>query len=315
MGIKIKTEVKIGLIVLSTILVIIWGVNYLKGRNVLKRTDVYYAVFNNVQGLDYAAPVFISGYKVGLINSIQFDPQSLNRLIVAFAVEKSYLIPKGSLVRIASPDIIASKSLMIDLAESDQYYKFGDTLATRVELGMMDKLQESIEPLIGNAGNALHQMDSLLSALNSTFDENMVNNLKTTMNNAAVISSSLNDQFSKTGDLTKSLASLEQFSATLNDNKDELSKILKNLASISDTIANAGLSETLENLAQVSDELHILLESVNSGEGTLGKLASNDSLYNKLVDVSSSLDLLLIDFKERPKRYVHFSVFGKKDKN
>ncbi|MCF8392028.1 MAG: MlaD family protein, partial [Bacteroidales bacterium] len=108
---KIKTEVRIGIIVLTTFLVVYWGINYLKGRNLLKKTDVYYAVFNNVQGLDLSSGVLLNGYKVGLISGIDFQKESLNNINVSFTVNHNFDIPKGSVVELISPDLLGSKAL------------------------------------------------------------------------------------------------------------------------------------------------------------------------------------------------------------
>lgn len=314
MEIKIKTEAKIGLIVLSTIALVIWGINFLKGRNVLKRTDVYHAVFNNVQGLEYAAPVFISGYKVGLINNLNFDQKRLDRITVSFYIEKKYRVPVGSEVMIASPDIISGKALIIKLGDSSVFHEYGDTLKSGTEDSFLDVLQSGINPVMENSRKAISQLDSLLSSMNQLFDEESVNDLKASIKNANEITGRLNDQLSPQGSMASMLSNLEIFSATLSASREKLSETIDNLSNITGTIANSELDKTIEKLSEVTGELNTLIGNVNSGKGTLGLLAGNDSLYIKLVDVSSSLDLLLQDMRERPKRYVHFSVFGKKDK-
>ena len=314
MELKIKTEAKIGFIVLTTIILVIWGINFLKGRNVLKRTDVYYAVYDNVQGLEYGAPVFINGFKVGLINNINFDKVRLDKFIVAFVVEKQYGIPKGSVVRIASPDLISSKALMIDLAVSDKVHIYGDTLFSVSEESMIKRLQAEVDPIIQNTASAMMKIDSLLSDLSLLFNQESINNLISTIENTGQLTGRINDQFSPDGNLSLTIENLEKFSSALSENRDKLSNTLANISDISDTLAHSGLGETMENMTLVSEELSLLLNSINSGEGTLGMLATNDSLYIKLVDVSSSLDLLFQDMKSQPKRYVHFSLFGKKDK-
>lgn len=315
MELKIKTEAKIGFIVLATIILVIWGINFLKGRNVLKRTDVYYAVYDNVQGLEYGAPVFINGFKVGLINNIGFDKVRLDKFIVAFVVEKQYGIPRGSVVRIASPDLISSKALMIDLAISEKVHSYGDTLFSVTEESMINRLQAEVDPIIQNTASAMMKIDSLLSDLSLLFNQESINNLKSTIENTGQLTGRINEQFSPDGKLSLTIENLENFSSALSENRDKLSNTLANISDISDTLAHSGLGETMENMTLVTEELSLLLNSINSGEGTLGMLATNDSLYLKLVDVSSSLDLLFQDMKSQPKRYVHFSLFGKKDKN
>jgi len=311
---KIRTEAKIGIIVLSTLVLVIWGINYLKGKNILKRTDVYYAVFDNAQGLEFAAPVFINGYKVGLINRFHFDGDNLNRVIVAFIVEKQYKIPLGSVAKVISPDIMSPKSISIELAESEHFHAYGDTLTSYMGSDLMAQLKSGLEPVINDAGRAILRMDSLLAELNKTFDDNSVSDLKTSFSNLKQVSDNLKNQLSSTGNLAKSIDNLEKFSSTLSNNNEKIEQLINNLSAVSDTLKYSGLGAGIENLGNTAEELHILLAGINAGKGTLGSLAVDDSLYTKLVDVSVNLDLLLQDLREKPKRYVHFSIFGRKDK-
>jgi len=312
---KIRTEAKIGIIVIATIVLVIWGINYLKGKNILKRTDVYYAVYDNAKGLEFAAPVFINGYKVGLINRFFFDETDLNRIIVAIVVDKQYQIPKGSVAKIISADIMSSKAIEIELSRSEQYHVYGDTLASLTEPDMISELRSGLEPLLNNVGQAVIKMDSLLANINEVFDDEGVTSLQASLDNLKRVSTELRLQLSSGGDLTRSFSHLEKVTSTLSNNRENLNTALSNLASVSDTLKQANIKAGIDNLNLASEELHTLLSDIRSGEGTLGQLAVNDSLYNKLVDVSVNLDLLLRDLREHPKRYVHFSIFGKKDKN
>ena len=312
---KIRTEVKIGVIVLATLLLVIWGINFLKGKNILNRTDVYYAVYDSAKGLEFAAPVIINGYKVGLINRIYFDGDDLSRIIVTLVVDKKYRIPKGSVAKISSVDILSSNAIDLQLSDSDQIHVYGDTLKSERELDMLSKLQSGIEPLLTDAQSVFIRLDSLLKGLNTVFNDEGIANLQGSLGNLNQVSGNLNNQLSSGGSLYKSFDNLEKFSSSLSDSRESLNKIIDNMESVSDTLKNSGIGTTIERLGMVSEDLHTLLANINSGEGTLGKLAVNDSLYNKLVDVSSNLDLFFQDLRERPKRYVHFSIFGKKDKN
>lgn len=315
MTIKISTEAKIGIIVLGTLLLIIWGINFLKGKNILKRTDVYYALYENVAGLETSAPVFINGLKVGLIHSINFDEERLDRLIVALVVEKEYGIPKGSVVKIASQGLISNKALVIDLAPSDEYHVYGDTLISGIEESLMTKIQSGIDPLLANVETTITEINSLVAGLNSLFDEKSITDLKSSINNTRELTGELNDQFSPNGKITSVITNLEKFSASLSEGRENLVHTISNMAEISDTLVNSGLGQTIKNLTQVTGDLHVLLDATISGQGSLGMLTNDESLYLKLVDVSTSMDLLLQDMKERPKRYVHFSLFGRKEKN
>ncbi len=311
---KLRTEAKIGIIVLTTLVLIIWGINYLKGKNIVKRTDVYYTVYNDAKGLEFAAPVYINGYKVGLINRIYFDGNDLNRIIVAIVVDKQYNIPKGSVAKISSADIMQGKSIEIELSGSSEYHSYGDTLLSVRDKDLLTKLQTNFDPIITDAHSALIQLDSLLGSLNSVLDTEGINNLQASLENINKATSSLNNQLSDNGNLNRSLKNLEKFSSTLSDSRNDIQKTINNIAIITDTLKNSGLGTTIEELKLFSEHLNELVDNINSGQGSLGKLVVNDSLHLKLLDVSENLDLLFQDMKENPKRYVHFSIFGRKDK-
>lgn len=314
MVIRIKTEAKIGIIVLTTLLAVIWGINFLKGRNILKRTDVYYVVYDTAQGLEFAAPVHISGFKVGLINNIAFDKTRLDRIVVSFVVEKQYKIPRGSVVKVVSTDLLSGKSLAIELSDANEYHSIGDTLISGKDAGLIGKLQAGIDPVLQNAETSLKELELLLSKFNEMFSENSINDLQASFSNLNQVSGSLNAQLKQNGELNATISNLEKFSASLSNSRENLAHAITNIASITDTLKFSGMGETIGNLTNVSGELHILLNNINSGEGTLGMLSTNDSLYFSLVNATTSLDLLLQDLREKPKRYVHFSLFGKKDK-
>jgi phospholipid/cholesterol/gamma-HCH transport system substrate-binding protein len=311
---KIRTEIKIGLIVLITLAFIVWGINYLKGRNVLKRSDVYYAVYNDIAGLKMSASVILSGYKVGMINDIAFMNKNLDKVIVAFYVNSEYKIPVGSIAQIYSSDIMGNMVIRIIPTKEKRYYEIGDTLASAVEEGIVDKIQSQIKPLLVSTQDVILHIDTMISSINNVLDPETQKKLKESVSNLESASSSLSQHLSPGGTLDKTFVSLEEFTLMLDNNKDKLSNAFGNLESISDSVANANLKQTLSNIDITFNETRKFLEKINKGEGSLGLLASSDSLYNNLQNASANLSFLLDDMNKHPKRYVHFSVFGKKDK-
>lgn len=311
---KLKTEVKIGLIALTTLVLLIWGINYLKGKNIVTRTDVYYAVYDNTRGLEFAAPVYINGFKVGIVNRIYFDGNDLNRIIVALVIDKEFHIPKGSIAKISSGEIMEAKSIEILLSESSEYHAYGDTLLSKKDDNLLNKLQSDFDPIITDAHNAIIQMDSLLGSLNKILNNKGIENLQASLDNINELTAKINRQLSSGGNLGKSFENLEAFSSSLSNSKEDINKTMNNLATVTDSLVSSDLGATIEQMKLLSENLNIFLDNINSGEGTLGMLAVSDSLHTKLVDVSSSLDLLFQDMKDHPKRYVHFSIFGRKDK-
>lgn len=306
---KLSTEAKIGLIVLATIAFVIWGINYLKGKNILKRTDVYYVVYDNIQGLEKSAGVFASGYKVGLINSIDFDKKSSRKIVVGFVVNDNFKIPVNSSITL-TVSLLGTKSLEIVTSDADKYYQYGDTLKGIVEGDPIGKLQTQILPLAENLKITLSRLDTVISSLNSTFDPESQQKLKQTISNIE----SGTAMMKPGGKLDVTIKNLQSFSSTLDKNKGKLDSVFTHLDNITDSIAGANVKRTIDNIQATFDQSNTLLAKINSGEGTLGLLATNDSLYNQLVIATKNLSLLLEDLNKNPKRYVHFSIFGKKDK-
>jgi len=311
---NLKTEAKIGIIVLSTIALVIWGINYLKGRNVLKRSDVYYAVYNDVAGLKMSGSVILSGFKVGMINNIEFMEGHLDKVIVAFVVSSSYEIPKNSVAQIYSSDLLGNKVIRIIPSAEKDVYQYGDTLVGSIDPDMMTKIQNQIAPLVESTNHAVLGIDTLVTSINQVLDPETQKKLQLAIGNLESTTASISKQLSPGGKLDRTFESLQAFTQMLDENKDKLSSAFANIESISDSIASAKLSGAISNINATFAQSQILLEKINNGEGSIGLLATNDSLYNNLVSASGNLSDLLLDMNEHPKRYVHFSIFGRKEK-
>lgn len=309
---KIKTEAKIGIIVLITIALVIWGINFLKGKNILKRSDVYYAVYQDIQGIDVSAPVVISGYQVGLINSIEFVKGELDKLIIAFTVDQKYAIPENSIVELYSSDLLGSKALRIIPSKEKTYHSYGDTLISATEKDMITQLSEGFLPLKDKAESAITELDSLVASINYILDIETSENLQAAIKNLKSVSSSLAREMASGGELHNTFKSLNEFTMMLSDNRQKLDTVFSNLETISDSIARSNVAEMLVSINSTFYQSSILLKNINEGEGSLGLLAANDSLYRNLNSSIQSLDVLLKDLNENPKKYVHFSIFGGK---
>ncbi len=311
---KLKTEAKIGIIVLSTIALVIWGINFLKGKNVLKRTDVYYAIYDDVAGLKMSGSVILSGFKVGMINNIEFVEGRYDKVIVAFIVNSTFDIPKNSIAQIYSNDIMGNKVIRIIPSNEAEFYQYGDTLKSSIDPDMIAKIQDQISPLVETTKNTILGIDTLVTSINRVLDPGTQEKLQSTLANLESTTASISKQLSPGGKLDKTFTSLQAFALMLDNNKEKLSSAFANLESITDSVANSNLTQTIANINSTFAQSQLLLEKINNGEGSLGLMATNDSLYNNLVTASANLSSLLGDMNQHPKRYVHFSVFGKKDK-
>ncbi|MCH2489092.1 MAG: MlaD family protein [Flavobacteriales bacterium] len=305
---RLSREVKTGILAIGAILLFVFGYSYLKGTNLLEKNRTFYVKYDNVEGLAKSAPVTINGLKVGKVANIDFENQS-GGLVVEFTVEKDFDFSQNSLVRIYSSGIIGGKSLGIypeynpnNIAES------GDTLRGEIEDGMLSAVTKALGPLEKKVNNTLSTVDTLLLAFTDIVDaptrdnlKNAINNLNTTLNSLSGVSNKLN--------------------RVLGENSDKLDRTFTNLdvttenfAKFSDSLAQIETGQMIADLEAFTSKLNTVITRVDNGEGSVGKLLKDEELYENLTGASQQLEQLLQDLKLNPKRYVHFSLFGKKNK-
>jgi phospholipid/cholesterol/gamma-HCH transport system substrate-binding protein len=286
---------------------VIWGVNFLKGRNFFSNTRLYTVMYGEVSGLLESNGVFIKGYKVGHVSDIKFSDRTMKRLRVSLAIESDIKLPKNSIARIYSVDLMGTKAVELIFSDSTKYLAAGDTLIGDIEISVA----KQIEPYKLQAYNLLNSMDSLSTAVNRVFNKVTIKNLHEIIQNiritTQVIATSLDN-------VTTSLNNIELITKNLKDNNKRLTNILKNLDLLSDTLAQLRLNTSINKLETLLDESNNMIQEVKKGQGTLGKLITNDTLYTNLNRTILNLDSLVRDIKEDPDRYVNFSLFGKRNK-
>jgi phospholipid/cholesterol/gamma-HCH transport system substrate-binding protein len=300
-----KKEIKIGIIMAVSLGAMIWGVNYLKGKNFFSNTRSYSVFYNDVSGLKEANGVFIKGYKVGHVSNIEFSDMTLKKLHVVIALEKDILVPKGSLARIYSVDLMGTKAVELIFSTNESYLNQGDTLHGDVEISVT----QQIEPYKLQFYNLLNSMDSLSNAILKVFNSATIKNLHATVKSITETSEAIE---SSSEYIKKSFENISSISENLKDNNRKVNEIIRNLDIFSDSLSHLKLNTSISKLNNAIDETNLLLSNLKNGQGTLGKLMTNDSLYYSLGKSISHLDSLVTDLKKNPKRYVRFSVFGKK---
>jgi phospholipid/cholesterol/gamma-HCH transport system substrate-binding protein len=314
---KIKKEILVGLLVLLTGGMLYWGVNYLKGMNIFSEEGIYYAVYPNVDGLMITNPVLINGLKVGQIKDVYFEENRPSDVIVEIMITQDIRIPANSLAKIISSDIMGSKALSIIPGNATFYAKTGDTLEAKVEESITDAINRELQPIKRKAENVMGSIDTLLTVLQGVMGgkngRNFSESLQRVLNTMRYLeesSLSFNDMMIREKPrFIKIVDNLESITSNLNNNKEYISNIIQNFSSISDTLAKVHFQETLAHTDKSIRDFDAILKQINSGEGSLGLLLKNDSLYNALNKSSIDLDILLKDIKENPKKYLNFSVF------
>ncbi|MBS1764181.1 MAG: MCE family protein [Bacteroidetes bacterium] len=308
---KISNEVKVGIAVIVTIAGFIWGLNYLKGTDLFASTNKYYVVYSDINGIVKTNPVIMNGFKIGKVDNIVYTADKSGKLIVTLKIDADIFVPRSSSAVIVSSDLLGSKAIELEFGEGSAPAKNGDTLMGNVESG----LTEQIKPLKNKAEGLVTSLDSLSLALSQLLNDNSRNSLNKTFTNLERISSGLDQLVNADNSRLRSLISnADGVAANLNNNKGNINEILGNVNSLSDSLNKLQLNATVERLNKAITELNSVLTKIDNGQGSLGKLVNNDSLYMNLNNASANLDKLLIDLKANPKRYVSISVFGRKNK-
>jgi phospholipid/cholesterol/gamma-HCH transport system substrate-binding protein len=312
---KISSEVKIGIIVTIAIAATIWGLNYLKGRNLLTSVDHYSAVFSEIGGLEKNSKIFIHGYRVGQVGEIIFNSQEGGSLIVNIEIRKDFDIPLNSTIVLYDADFMGTKALQIELSDSDIYHTPGDTLRTRIKSGLVQQLEEQLLPVRDKAESMIVTIDSLISAMQYVFDRESMDHIKASLRSLEHSLSGIEGMVGNDGKLTLMISHLESITQNLKQHNQQLAAAMSNLESITDSIAKSELKSTINNTNLTLQQTHQILEKINNGEGTIGMLVNNDTLYHNIEALSKELDLLLKDLQANPKKYINVSVFGRADKN
>ena len=305
---KLSREVKTGILAIGAILLVIFGYSYLKGTNLLEKNRTFFVKYQNVEGLATGAPVTINGLKVGKVQKIDFG-NSQGNLVVEFNVERDFDFSKNSVVRIYSSGLIGGKSIGIwPVYDQSSIAVTGDTLSGEIQKGMLDEFSETLMPLENKLENTLGIVDSLLISFTDIIDESTRSDLK---NAIANLSAASNNFTALTGKANNILGTNgEKLDRTFTN----LDVTTKNFATLSDSLSKIEVGQMLQNLEDATAGLKEVVGKVNSTDGSVGKLLNDDKVYQNLEGATRQLEALLQDMKLNPKRYVHFSLFGKRDK-
>lgn len=313
---KISKTSKIGIVFAISFMVLVWGINFLKGRDIFRTEKVYIARYKNVGGLETSTVVQLNGLKIGYVREIYFADDLSGDLIVKIAVFNKFPLPVGTTAEIANNDLLGSKVVKLSLGKSSQFYQHNDTIKTKIESDLMSQVTEQIAPIKAKAERLIVSLDSIVSGvsllLNSESRRNIEKSIKQislTMENLEQISSDLSQVVStQKTNLSASIINLKELTENLNKDSKALGKILNNFSAISDSINPAELKSTITHLNRSAAGLETILSNINNSNGTLGLLVKDSTLYTQLTESSENLNRLLIDLKTNPHRYLKISA-------
>ncbi len=320
---KVKKEVKIGLVVVIAIGLLYTGLNYLKGVNVFSQPTVYYGIYDRINGLETSNPVMLNGFQIGQVREIEIINDGSGRLLVTIMVNADISVPDDSRALLKAGDILGSMQVHLLLGNSETIALSGDTLIPQVEGDLVEEVNAQLRPLKVKAESLISSVDSVIRVieviLNTQSQQNLIESFKG-MNNAVAslertsfrIDTLVAEERRK---ISAIFSNIENLSAALSANSDQLGNIIDNFSQISDSLAQADIATTVVKTNAALEDVRKIMAKIESGEGSLGLLINNPDLYMRLESASNNLDLLMEDIRVNPNRYTHFSVFGRKNKN
>lgn len=315
--IHVRREVKLALTAIVAVIILIWGINFLKAKALFDRNNVFYGIYDQVDGLKLSNSVIYRGYSVGQVSAIHFVGERFDKVLVQFTVNKKLEIPSNSIASIQNSDLMGSKCINLIPGEALTNAVSGDTLKAEVELGLMQQLNKQLEPLKKKAENIMVSLDTVLLALQDIFSENTngsirgsLKSVSRTLDNVEQASGTLNHLLStESVRIAGILENINSITSNLENSNSDITRSLDNISTISDSLRAVNLNHSIRYLNHVLMQADSIVTKINRGKGTIGEAVNNDELYYNLTAVSENLDKLLTEFRQNPKRFINLSVF------
>lgn len=294
-----RKEIMVGLLVVLALVLLFFGINFLKGVNIFKAANYYYASYSNVEGLATSAPVTLNGYKVGLVRNINYQFDNPGHVVVEFSVDRNLRLPQGSQA-IISCDLLGTASIVLNLGQgTGGYYAVGDTVPGAVNAGLMGSVSETLMPAVSAV---IPKVDTLLTSLNALVSD-------------PALTASVRRMDAITADLNESVRSLRQVMAALGPVAQNVHSITTNvdtitgdLAAVSGMLREAPVDSLMDELNRTAANLERLSAALNNPDSSIGRLTTDPELYNNINSTVQSLDSLFVDIKRNPKRYISIKL-------
>lgn len=313
---KLRREIKIGAYLVVILVCFIIGINFIKGKDIFRKHRTMYARYAQIGGLVEAAPVSINGLKIGNVSKIRFEKGTSN-IIVELTIYDPIDIPKNSVARIFSPDILGTKNIEIALGNSLTYAQSGDTLTSGMQASLSEEVNQQVAPLKRKAEDLMLSLDTMVTVVKTVFNSQTRENLKSsfehirqTIMNIEHTTYNLDTLvYGQRDRMERILFNIEAISENIRKNDQNISNILTNFSAISDTLAKSQLAHTLNDVHTTVMSVSEIMDKINKGEGSLGLLLNDKAMYQNLEKSSGELNALILDLKLNPHRYLNFSVF------
>ena len=294
---KKSSELLIGLFATVLIVVLYWGVSFLKGENVFSDKRFFYATYENVNGLTISRPVTVNGFKIGQVSNITLSSQDQAQLTVQIAIEEDVMFSKKSILEIYDSDIMGSKSLQLQIINDGPIAHNGDTLKGTIATGLTSEVSEQF-------GSVKVGLDQLIISFDKVLKE--VKDLSNTANRILI---------NNEEKLSSSIENINSISNVIEDQAKNIDNTIVNMSKFSDNLNDIDFAAFSSQMIDMSNELETLIFQITEGQGSVGKLIYSDSIYNDLSNTIKSLDKLINDIKKNPKKYVNISLWGNDKKS
>lgn len=318
---KLSNETKVGVLAIVSIVVLILGFNFLKGKSLFHKTPTLFAEFDNIGSLEKSNRVKINGLAIGTVYTMVPKDKEVNKIIVELHLDEGIKIPKNSVAFIDGP-LVGGAFINITTGNSPTYFANNDTITTKLDKSLISDLKAQLTPTITRVNETLDSLKITIGSMNEVFDPNTKNNLRTLITNLTLSAGNLQQMLNaQTGMLAHSLANINSITENLAKNNDAISSSIRNVEVTTSKLANTNIQGTVAALQATINELKTTISSFNTNKGTLGLLMNDRVLYDRLDNMTQRLnstalsaEILLDDVRVHPKRYVNISVFGSKNK-
>jgi len=319
---KIRKEFYIGLIATVTLVGAYIGYNFLQGKDIFNKSIKYYVFYDKIAGLSESNSVFLNGFKIGSVGNIELlQSDSFNRVKVQLIINKNIRIPKNSIAKIQS-DFLGVNTISMVLSPTKELAVDGDTLRAALATTIQEEVSMQMLPIKRKTENMLATLDTVLESIKYVFNKetqktlaNTFIRIQTTIENLEHSSFTLDTVISgQKGAIERILYNINEITYNLKQNNDNITRAIGNFADLSDSLARIDIKSTIEKADKALADFQTITDRINRGEGSLGQLVNNDTLYDELESASHELNKLVEDIKLNPQRYVHFSVFGRSPK-
>ena len=318
--VKISNETKVGSLTVIAITILIIGYNFLKGKDLFTNTVDYYAKYENINGIKVSNAILYNGFNVGKVTSLDLNEKG--EVIATLTLQPDVKIPINTIAKIASQDLLGAKAIVLLFSDARTYHQEGDTLQSDVEMSLSESVNTQVLPVKAKAEKLLGTMDSILISVQTILNPNFRNNIdesfssikrsiETLEKTANRIDTLVKFQSARFANIT---ANIESITSNLKNNNQKITDILTNLNQISDSITKVNFVQTIDNANRAIAQVASITEKINNGQGTLGQLVNDEQLYHNINQTAADLDKLMVDLRLNPKRYVHLSFFGSKNK-